>query len=153
MKQLRKLNVVLVAVIVSLFMLTGCVSVQNYNAGVQTWRGAKASGLFAVWGYPDRKMKLANGHTLYIYNSHIKGTEPIVTTPGSTTVYQRHGESYVSVMPPMVSGGGSYDLRCRTWFNVNKHGVIVNVSFRGNNCVASKSFIMQRGNPMRPPAP
>lgn len=38
-----------------------------------------------------------------------------------------------------ISGGGSYDYQCTTWFELNKKSRVVNTSFAGNHCIATKA--------------
>ena len=128
-------------------LLASCATRANYSKAVYSWSGANNKTLFRVWGYPNKTQKMANGHRLYVYKSIDRGRYPLVTTPGSTTISTSHHQTTVISTPPTVSGGGSYDFRCYTWFEVNRHDVIVNSSFRGNNCNATANFIGQYGNP------
>jgi len=122
-------------------MLTGCATTKNYQLAVNSWQGANENQLFGVWGYPNRIQKLPNGHRLLLYRTHYRGRYPIVTIPGYTSVRTQNNQTMVNSQPSMVSGGGSYDLQCVTWFEVNRKGVILQGRFRGNNCEGAKSFV------------
>ncbi len=131
-------------------LLAACATPQNYQLAVNSWQGASADSLFHVWGYPNRIQKMPSGHQLYVYSYRDKGRYPVYTTPGSTTVQTgRHGRTFVQTTGPVVSGGGSYDFRCKTWFEVNQKNIIVNTSFRGNDCLATSEFLQMKANPAR----
>lgn len=127
-------------------LLAACATSQNYAMTVKSWLGASTKTLFARWGYPDRKMKLQNGNTLYIYHNEEKGETPPTMFPGYTTVKTRNGTTEVSATPPIFTGGTRYDLRCDTWFEINKASRVVGASFRGNDCVAGTEFRDQYSN-------
>lgn len=124
-------------------VLAGCANTQNYAQAVKSWVGAPTRKLFTVWGYPDRQMKLQNGNTLYVYVDEQKGETPPTMFPGYTTVRKSQGQTVVSSTPPVFTGSTRYDLRCVTWFEVNKRSRVVGTSFRGNDCIASESFRKQ----------
>lgn len=128
------------AVLAGIALLAGCANSQNYAAAVNSWQGAHERQLFRVWGYPN-KIRRINGHRLLIYRSVDKGTYPVTTTPGYTSVDTSGGHTVVTQTGATTMGGGSYDFRCTTWFEVNRNGRIVNTSFRGNNCMATDDFL------------
>ena len=117
--------------------LSGCATSKNYALAVHSWMGASSEQLIRVWGYPDRVSRIGNRHGLYLYRTESKGAYPQFVNPGYTSVSTSKGQTLVTTMPPTVSGGGFYDLQCKTWFEINSHGRIVNTSFRGNNCVST----------------
>jgi hypothetical protein len=125
------------------FLLASCATQQYYAATINTWQGANQEQVYRTWGYPNKIRKLPNGNKLLIYREREQGSEPVFAIPGTTTVEQgRRGHTRVVTTQGTISGGGSYDLRCTTWFELNKKGRVVNTSFRGNNCVATKQFMM-----------
>jgi hypothetical protein len=143
---MKKLKFIFLAFLI--LLITGCATTQNYACVVKSWMGASTKSLFPVWGYPNRKMTLENGHVLYIYQDEEKGEIPPTMFPGYTTVtQQRGGRTVVSTTPPVFSGGTRYDLTCFTWFEVTKSGRIVGTSFRGNDCIAGKDFVRNYTNP------
>src|SRR3990167_4997047 len=118
-------------------LLAACASDQAYNQTIQSWVGAKANRLYRVWGYPDRIEHWQNGHKLAIYRYHNRGRYPTTAYPGSTNVTTRNGITEVYTTPAFTTGGGTYNLTCRTWFEINKANTIVNASSRGNDCAAT----------------
>ncbi|MCH9744057.1 MAG: hypothetical protein K0U29_03900 [Gammaproteobacteria bacterium] len=135
MKLLRIIGMGLSAAI-----LVACATENNYSLAVRSWQGGNENALFRAWGYPDRIQRI-NGQRILVYRSVDKGRNPTFTSPGQTTVESGGGTTIVTSSPTVVSGGGTYHYYCTTWFAVNKAGRIVNTSFRGNNCVADKSFV------------
>jgi hypothetical protein len=134
MKQLFRVKLL----VLMCLSLVACATSENYRQAINSWQGGTAGRLTHVWGYPDRYQRLDNGNKLYIYNFHVHGTNPTYMNPGSTTVDTHHGHTYVQTTGASMSGGGSYDLRCKAWFEVNHEGRIVNTSFRGNDCLMTK---------------
>jgi hypothetical protein len=124
--------------------IMSCATEQNYALAVHSWRGGTENDLYRVWGYPNRVEKLPNGHNLLVYKQVERGTNPVYSNPGSTTVQTGpNGQTYVNTTPATVSGGGSYNYNCTTWFELDNTGTIIGTNFRGNNCVANQSFIRQ----------
>jgi len=131
------------------FLMTGCATSQNYARAVNSWSGISAKKLVRVWGYPSRIERMSNGHQLYIYRSIKRGRYPTQVSPGYTSVKTEGNQTYVTSVPTTYSGGGSYDYRCKTWFEVSR-GRVVNTSFRGNNCLGTDNFAVQYGYGITP---
>ena len=129
-----------------LFLL-GCASTDNYRVAVNSWKGEKIQALIARWGYPNQVLKLVNGHSLYIYQFEDRGEIPPMTMPGFTTVQVSHGATTVSSIPAIFNGGTFYELKCTTWFEVDKTHHIIGMSFRGNNCVSSQKAAQRLAHP------
>lgn len=124
-------------------LLAACATQQYYGAAVNSWQGANQEAIYHVWGYPNQIKRLPNGHQLLVYHFRERGRNPVYHTPGSTRVVQnKEGATQVMTTGPSVSGGGTYDLRCTTWFELGSNGRVTNTSFRGNDCVATKNFMM-----------
>jgi hypothetical protein len=135
-------NTTLFCALVSL--LSGCATEQNYAIAVHSWRGGDQNALYRVWGYPNSIETLPNGHPLLIYKQSQHGVNPVYSNPGNTTIVNNpNGTTYIASTPTTISGGGSYDYHCTTWFELDKKGTIVGTNFRGNNCVANQSFLRQ----------
>ncbi len=114
--------------------LTACGTVQNYNAAVTSWKNASANQLYTVWGYPNTIKKLPNGNQLLTYVT--------VDRVKSPTVISQNEEKTHAV----ITGGDVTVYRCTTWFEVNRQQTIVNATFKGNNCLATKAFLNQHLN-------
>lgn len=138
-----------IIILFSVFLLTACVSMQNYSDVVHSWRGASINELMNVWGYPNRIERLPGGHRLYIYRDANRGRYPVYTTPSHSTMTTRNGRTVATHVPTTTSGGGIYDLRCTTWFETNRRHRIVGISFRGNDCVATKKFVELKSRPVQ----
>lgn len=138
---MKRLPVVML--LASTLFLAACATQQYYAAAVNSWQGASEKQVYHVWGYPNKTRKMDNGHRLLIYNFHERGRNPVYQTSGTTTVEQgRRGRTRVTTTGPSYSGGGTYNLRCTTFFELNKNKRVVNTSFRGNDCVATKQYMM-----------
>jgi len=120
-------------------IIGGCASTVNYASAVNSWRGARIRSLFNVWGYPNKTISLPRGHRLYVYRYKSQTQTPMMVMPGSTSVLQTSDDrTFVSTTPGMITGGQTYYMRCTTWFDTNKQGIIVGTNFRGNSCAATK---------------
>ena len=135
MKRLTKMALILI----SICLLTACASTQNYEQILSQWQGENIQQLINNWGYPDAAIKLPNGHSVYMYtrqSSYITPPTPamtptIINVPGTPMAATTYNGSFI--------GGQTIMLYCRTWFETDPKGIIVNYRFQGNNCVASKS--------------
>ena len=122
--------------------LTACATQQNYATAVYSWQGAPQESVYRTWGYPDRVETLPNGHKVLVYREHEQGREPIVSTPATSSVSTNpDGTTNVFTQGGTISGGGYYDYQCSTWFELGDNGNVSNTSFRGNNCLATQSFM------------
>ena len=129
------------ALLIGAVMLQSCATQQYYAMAVNSWQGANQEDVYRVWGYPDKVRKLPNGHKVLLYRDEVKGRDPVYSTPGSTTIVQHKGHTKVVTTAATVSGGGTYDYKCVTGFEINNKGQVVNASFRGNNCLATKEYM------------
>lgn len=126
-------------VLLNLCLLTACATAQNYAQTLNEWQGENIQHLMQVWGYPDAGVKLPSGNTVYMYTreqSYITPPTPamtptIINVPGSPMAATTYNGDFI--------GGQTVNLYCRTWFEANPKGTIVNYRFQGNNCIASKN--------------
>lgn len=113
------------------FLLSACASSTAYQQQMQHWRGKNIQTLRQQWGQPEAVVKLANGHRLYQYMrksfSSIPDAkrQPLHT---NDTLFKSYEEPWLSNIT-MVR-------YCRTTFETNKHDIIINISFNGNNCLS-----------------
>ena len=137
MKNLSK--ILLIALLLGL--LSACATQQYYANAVHSWQGASQEEVYRVWGYPNRVQRLPNGHKVLVYHEEERGRNPIYATPATTSVETKaNGATKVYATGGSIAGDGSYDYRCTTWLEINHKGRVVNTSFRGNNCVATKNL-------------
>lgn len=139
---MKKLNQFLI-IALCLSLLSACATQQYYSNAVHSWQGASQEQVYRVWGYPNQVQRLPNGHKVLVYHEEERGRNPIFSTPATTSVETKSdGTTRVYTTGGSISGGGSYDYRCTTWFEIDHKGRVVNTSFRGNNCVATKDFML-----------
>ncbi len=129
--------------------LMGCGTMQNYTREVHSWDGAPESALFQSWGAPEETTKLADGNNLYTYR--YAAPEPVIATtngynrPGYVRTNTQAINTALVAQPPLPEGRGHNAFWCETSFEANPSGMIVNSSFQGNDCSASKNN-MQHGS-------
>jgi hypothetical protein len=124
------------AMVVSM-ALAGCATTANYEQITQSWMGATESDLIRGWGPPQHTVALAEGHRLLVYDRASSYVTPTTITPGVSTGYW-HGPFWGDGMasPTTISGGQTVTLVCRTEFEVDNAGRVVNTRIEGNNCKA-----------------
>ncbi len=108
-----------------LILITGCAPAANYGRAVQTWVGADMTSLIeTAWGYPHTSYQLPNGNTVYLYEWKREDKTPLhttITTQGNTTFAH-------------TTGGETRSFWCKTFFEVDAGGIIINVRWDGNDC-------------------
>jgi len=124
-------------------LLAACATQQYYANTVTSWNGADQEQVYQTWGYPNRIQRLPNGHRVLVYHQEERGRNPVFSTPASTSVETTPGgATRVFTTGGSISGGGTYDYKCTTWFELNRKGRVINTTFKGNNCVATKNFML-----------
>lgn len=129
------------AIVVSI-VLGGCATAANYERITQSWLGATETDLIRGWGPPQHTVPLAEGHRLLVYDRVSSYRTPTTITPGITTgpwhgpFYSGPYHSDVFASPTTISGGQTVTLVCRTEFEVDRGGKVVNWRTEGNNCKA-----------------
>ena len=124
------------ALLFALTLLTGCATAAKYQAQVDRWKGHNVNDLIQAWGPPDTTFKMPNGNIYYSYRVHNISNLPTYYVPGSTSVSEHKGKTYVTSSGGYQTGGGTIETNCTTSFQVNKKGTIVATHFRGNACVS-----------------
>lgn len=126
-----------ILVCIAVFLFAGCATTANYQRIINNWQGARAQDLVNTWGGPDAVVKLACGHSIYLYKRECIATvSQMAPAPagyvnvGNTPILG-HGFSEFS--------GKTTRLYCHTLFEVNNQGFILSSRFQGNNCVSSRT--------------
>lgn len=109
----------------------------KYQIKVDSWKGRNVNHLIHSWGYPNKIIQSPEGNKVYVYHYKQVGRYPIIYHPGSTTVVNNgKGDTYINSSQGYYSGGGRYNYSCTTWFEISDSHKIINVTFRGNDCVS-----------------
>lgn len=119
--------------LVGALLLSGCATSANYQQQLMQWHGARAQDLVNAWGYPEASIKMPNGDTVYMYSRKQSYTQPSYPTPTFTVT----GAPIYGIGYNQMYGGQTISLTCRTWFEFNAQGIIVDTRFEGNGCIAS----------------
>lgn len=114
------------------FLLSACASSAAYEQQMQRWRGKNAQTLRKQWGTPDAAIKLANGHILYQYTKKNFFTIP---APKRQPL-QTSNTLFTSYEEPWLNNNQTMVRYCRTTFETDKNGNIIQTRFNGNNCLA-----------------
>lgn len=121
------------------FILVSCASPKTYHHAMDSWDGVPVQFLAQQWGRPTEISTLANGNTYYLYTEvtrrSIEGCKKGIARPG------QEGNNKVFLNQPLHAGECPYTIMywCKTGFEINAQGVIVNVVSYGDNCVVSES--------------
>jgi hypothetical protein len=115
-----------------LLLVSGCATQANYERRLGAWTGQNVNELFSRWGYPASSFKAPNGEdTIYVYTSGTTVTTPSQTSySGQVTPWGTYSGSGVTW------GGQQINLWCKTYFVVDKNGMITTSSYEGNACVS-----------------
>jgi len=109
---------------------SGCATAHGYKLLMQTWVGDDANNLIRKWGRPVDIVKLPNGNSIYVYSRSGSYTTPTYAT---TTVNTYNNSATANTA---VYGGQTLVFSCETSFELGPDNRVVNVTWRGNNCVA-----------------
>lgn len=130
--------------------LMGCATTEGYKRLLNTWTGSHVDRLIQSWGVPRSSFKLSDGGEVLEYADSRQAQWGGFTTIVPQTTYHTGNASVFGAGGPVY---GSYSdtsttyvqktspvynitLQCITRFTTDASGIIVNWSFRGNNCVA-----------------
>lgn len=117
-------------------IITGCATSGNYQHVVNNWQGKNIKELQKAWGTPDTTAQLPNGNTLYVYKREQLYTTSPIYPATSTNFVQVDGKNrYIASYDEAVQGQTT-SRYCRTWFEANSKGIIVQAQFQGSGCVA-----------------
>lgn len=132
------MNKVIRSVVISLVvtLLASCATADKYRKRLYAWHGKDIQKFVDIWGYPDKKIQAPDGNWVYVYREHNVTRMPIFTNPGYTTISQKGGHTVVTSVPSSTSGGGVFSNDCTTWVEVNHDNLIVNTTFKGNDCTS-----------------
>jgi hypothetical protein len=119
-------------IFICILLFSGCATQANYERRLGAWTGHNINELFSRWGYPTSSFKAPNGEdTIYVYT---KGTT--VTTPSQTSYSGQVSPWGTYSGSGITWGGQQINLSCKTYFVVDKNGVITTSSCEGNACVS-----------------
>ena len=121
-------------------LLSGCATENYYAKTIHSWKGSSTKHLFNRWGYPNKIAALPNKHRLLMYKKLVRATYPAYLTPGFTGGATQRGTTVMTPVSRELNGGNNHGFHCSIWFETNRNNRIVNTSFHGNHCIASKEF-------------
>ncbi len=142
---MKILKISLIIIIIS--TLSACATTQNYQRIMSSWHGANINKLVDSWGYPKKQFKIANGNRVYMYRRKYKNTVAPTHTDPYITKEKHDGTETTTYHPGTYTPGYTTVEICTTWFEFNRHNIIVRTRFAGNDCVATKYDIKKKGNP------
>ena len=116
----------MIATVLTLLLMVGCATTENYNKILDTWIGADITDLMDSWGYPQGSFDSPNGNKVYVYSEGGAYTTPVTT---NTTVVGNTVQNH-------TYGGITVNYNCTTYIETDDSGTIVTWSWEGNNCVA-----------------
>lgn len=109
---------------ISLLLLASCATEEAYRAEVASWLGKPETALVSAWGAPDLVYDTESGQRVLTYKSRMQFTTTTAPYVGVTD----HGGVVYAPGSPILR-----DLQCTTNFTIDG-GVVVDWSFRGNDC-------------------
>jgi hypothetical protein len=115
----------------TLFMLGGCASHQNFVNRYNSWVGKDINALVAQIGYPDSTYVLPNNNKVYVYAKSRVYSYPSMPMMG-------YGYGYAGYYGGFGMMGYSNEVvqqSCKLFLETDKKGIIVKWGHRGNHCV------------------
>lgn len=107
-------------------ILSGCGgagfgSEEEYRNSLQHYVGASIDEVVRDFGYADYLSEAPSGNRLFIYSRSITSTSPVSCRSDSLS-------------SQVCTGGSAYEFWCKTFFEVDAANLVVEFSFKGNNC-------------------
>lgn len=103
--------------ILLMFKLTACATVEGYERNLNSWVGASESDLVSHWGPPQEDYKMNDGK---IITYHFNGGSYAFGQQGLNNSYVINNVNYW----------------CKTHFYINNGDIITNWRWEGNSCKA-----------------
>ena len=120
MNRFLALLIICAAIVIS----SGCVqfgSEENYSIELQKYVGASVENVVKDLGYADYLSQSPSGNRLFVYSRAFTSTSSVncrVDGIGSQN----------------CTGGNAFEFWCKTFFEVDEENLVVDFSFKGNNC-------------------
>lgn len=130
--------------------LTACGTGLNsyYTQSVQSWRGANAADLEAVWGKPFEIEATTPGNKLYVYK---RQAFPMTQPNYSPQIGISNPERPATVITAMPDANSPQQRElsgyCLISFTANYSGKIISTDIQGTNCQISDSSARRLANP------
>ncbi|HVY53991.1 MAG TPA: hypothetical protein VHA13_05680 [Gammaproteobacteria bacterium] len=123
---------------------------ERYEQTISSWRWAHASELIRVWGQPEQKVALPNDNEVYIYtkNMYRNYPAPSQATSISALNIKQNNQHTVYLPDPNEAKENftAFFLECKTLFEIDPLGIVVDVRSQGNDCTADTSFFLSNSN-------
>ncbi len=97
--------------------------------------GKKIKPFIKEYGYSDRTIILEDGNKAYIYIDHIVKQNPAAQMPVTKSSVDTSDNFAFAGTPGIITGGGTQTLHCKTWVVIDENTTIIDIYFKGNNCV------------------
>lgn len=120
----------LIGLLAMVLVLSGCASRERYETELQGYVGKPISVVMDSWGYPSGSFEAPNGNLVYVWDRQSQFVSPPTI---QTSVFSGHGRG-VATGVGFGFGGHSRQLRCQTFFEVDKEKTILMWRLQGNDC-------------------
>ncbi|WP_454700824.1 hypothetical protein [Agrobacterium burrii] len=111
----------------TLVVLSGCVSSEQINAGVNTLKGKPYQSAFSTLGFPDEEKKIA-GFTVYTWSNQSSGSYTVPTYNTATTYV--NGQTVYSQI--QGSQTHNYSYSCKLDLIVDSKGIVIDTKLEGD---------------------
>ena len=117
--------------VITLLLLQGCATHQNFVNRYNTWVGKDINNLVAQIGYPDSTYVLPNKNKVYVYAKSSVYSYSSMPMMGYGYGYSGYYGGYGM----MAYNSEVVQRSCKLFLETNKKGIIVKWGSRGNHCV------------------
>lgn len=110
--------------------LAACATQARYEAQIQQFVGKPISAVMDAWNYPSGSFEAPNGNQVYVWDDQRTYNYP----PTVISSYYSRGYGRGFSGSGFGVAGSSVNLRCQTYFEVNKQKIILNWRIQGDDC-------------------
>ena len=130
---------VISSIILTLALITGCATTENYEKILQTWVGKHVDELVLVWGPPQSSFELSTGDRVIEFHDVKYVYIPVLSYPISRTYHYRTPGGSVGTIETHTEHeipAQSYTRSCKTRFIVGADELIKQWEWEGDYCTA-----------------
>jgi hypothetical protein len=141
----------------SLFFILCLASCSTFNRNeiyaqtISSWRWSHQAELIKVWGQPDQIVRLPNDNQVFIYTKDAfrNYPSPAITSKFGAAPIAISNKRAIIIPDPnnLPNNTTAFFLECKTLFEIDPEGIVVDARSQGNNCTANESFYLAHSNP------
>lgn len=138
--------------ILAVLLVSCAVSNRNeiYTQTISSWYWAHQAALVKAWGSPDQEERLPNDNKVFIYNKYAFRNYPMAAIISGFGAASTSANNKAIITPDpnnSPSNTTAFYIECKTLFEIDPQGIVVDIRSQGNDCTADESFYLANSNP------